>query len=343
MAGEPLGLVWSCASDQRSRTSSCGPSLARDTLELLARSQAKDLDTYRDAEPDKILHELRTGQLAESRAIPQSPAYYSTVDATMLFLIQLAGYVAWSGDRELARRLRPNVEAALGWMEIFADHDGDGYLDYLGQYGNGVVNQGWKDSGNATVNSDSSLAEPPIALCEVQAYAYHAWRQTAPWLRLVDDPERAQQPDRRAADLRGRFDRDFWSDELGCYILARQAGGRPAAVVASNVGQVLWGSIATEARAAQVVERLLASDMLSGWCVEEVGQGPVPDPVACSPQAWAAGALPPPIHALEPLGHPRSSSQPRRVCLSADVGFSFCLIESEVNYPVIHTRDRLGG
>jgi glycogen debranching enzyme len=341
-----------------------GPAIASDTLRLLARYQATKVDVYRDAEPGKILHEFRTGELAQTGSIPQSPAYYGTVDATPLFLILLAEYVNWSGDLELARALRPNVEAALGWMEHHADHDGDGYLDYVGCYANGVINQGWKDAGNAIVNADGSLAEPPIAPCEVQAYAYRAWRQTAALLRALGERERAATLEDHADDLRARFERDFWSDELSYYVLARQAGGRPAAVVSSNAGQVLWGGIAGAERAARIAERLLAPDMFSGWGIRTLSSNsaaynpmsyhtgsvwphdnglivaglrryghdaaalrvfdglfdaaasfpeyrlpelycgyhrregeeqPIRYPVACSPQAWAAGAIP---HAL---------------------------------------------
>ncbi|MGH7359795.1 MAG: amylo-alpha-1,6-glucosidase, partial [Candidatus Rokuibacteriota bacterium] len=337
-----------------------GSAMARQTLRLLARYQATEVDDYRDAAPGKILHELRRGELARLGAIPQSPAYYGSVDATMLFLILAAEYVAWSGDLGLARELKPNLDAALGWMAAEADAAG-GYLHYAGEYENGLVNQGWKDSGNAIVNADGTLVEPPVALCEVQAYAYRAWRQSARLLRALGDPDAAAPLDRRADALRSRFAQDFWDDRLHCYVLARQAGGRPAAVVASNAGQVLWGEVAPAEQADRLAERLLAPDMYSGWGIrtlsaesraynpmsyhlgsvwphdnslilagfrrygldaaalrlfdglfdaasnfrdyrlpelfcgyrrEESADRPIPYPVACSPQAWAAGALP---------------------------------------------------
>jgi glycogen debranching enzyme len=343
-----------------------GSRVARDTLRLLARYQARQSDAFRDAEPGKILHEYRAGELAHLDAVPQSPAYYGTVDATPLFLILLAEYVRWSGDLDLARELMPNVEAALAWMAR-AMEQGQGYLVYRGRYPNGLINQGWKDSGNAIVNADGSLPEPPIALCEVQAYAFRAWRQTAVVRRALGDAAGAAALEQRAESLRGRFERDFWDDRLGCYVLARQAGGRPAAVVASNTGQVLWGGIASAERAARVAARLLEPDMFSGWGVRTLSSDakaynpisyhlgsvwphdnalmvsglmryglaepalkifdgvlhaatrfrdfrlpelfcgyprsdaenePVRYPVACSPQAWAAGALP---HALSTL------------------------------------------
>ena len=343
-----------------------GAAVARDTLRLLARYQARAGDPFRDAEPGKILHEYRAGELAHLATVPQSPAYYGTVDATPLFLILLCEYVRWSGDLALARELAPNVEAALGWMTR-AMEEGEGYLVYEGRYPNGLVNQGWKDSGNAIVNADGSLPDPPIALCEVQAYAFRAWRQTAVVRRALGDAAGAAALEQRAEALRARFERDFWDEALGCYVLARQAGGRPAAVVASNTGQVLWGGIAEPARAARVAARLLAPDMFSGWGVRTLSSEataynplsyhlgsvwphdnglivsglmryglaepatkifdgmfeaatrfrdfrlpelfcgyprsdaenePVRYPVACSPQAWAAGSL---LHALSNL------------------------------------------
>lgn len=334
---------------------------ARDTLRLLAKYQATTYDAFRDGAPGKILHELRRGELARLGTVPQSPAYYGSVDATMLFLILLSAYVRWSGDTAFARELRPNVDLALEWMAGDADSDGDGFLDYSGGYENGLVNQGWKDSGNAIVDADGSFAEPPVALCEVQGYAYRAWRDVAALWRDLGSEGEALVLDERARELQERFERDFWSDDLGCYVLARHKGGRTLNVVTSNAGQVLWSGIARPERAARVVERLLAPDMFSGWGIRtfsadarpynpmsyHVGSvwphdnalivagfrryghdepalqlfdalfaaaswcrnyrlpelfcgyprseregGPVPYPVACSPQAWAAGALP---------------------------------------------------
>jgi glycogen debranching enzyme len=264
-----------------------GTAMARQTLQLLARHQATHEDAYRDAAPGKILHEYRAGELARLDAIPQSPAYYGTVDATPLFLILLAQYVRWSGDLDLVRTLRPNVDAALGWMEQYSDTDGDGYLDYVGRYEHGLVNQGWKDSGNAIVNADGTLAEPPIALCEVQAYAYRAWRESAALLRCLGDGAAAERLDAQAAALHARFDRDFWSDELGCYVLARQAKEWPAAVVSSNAGQVLWGGLATPERAARVAARLMAPDMFSGWGIRTLSS----EAAAYNPMSYHLGSV----------------------------------------------------
>ncbi len=245
----------------------CGfrAAIAGDTARVLARYQADRCDSYRDAEPGKIAHELRQGVLARLKEIPQSPVYYGTVDATPLFLILLGEYLAWTGDVGLIRELRGNLDAALGWIERFGDSDGDGYLDYRGAYGNGLVNQGWKDSGVAITNADGSLAAPPVALAEVQGYLYRAWLAAVRILELTGEAARAGSLAARAEELRERFERDFWSEGLGCYVLALQRGGRPAEVVASNAGQVLWSGIASPERARAVARRLMQEDMFSGW------------------------------------------------------------------------------
>jgi glycogen debranching enzyme len=251
-----------------------GTTIARDTLRLLAHFQASVEDRYRDAEPGKILHELRMGELARAKLVPQSPAYYGSVDATLLFLILLGEYLDWCGDDALARELLPNARAAIDWSVQLADHDGDGFIDYSGEYENGLVNQGWKDSGNAIVNADGSLARPPIAMAEVQAYAYRAWRTAARMLRrLGEDASLADALERHAEALRVRFEERFWSDELDCYVMALQRGGDPCAVASSNAGQVLWGGIASPERAARVARRLLDDDLFSGWGIRTLSAG----------------------------------------------------------------------
>jgi glycogen debranching enzyme len=335
--------------------------IAGQTLRLLAKYQATELNAYHCAQPGKILHELRRGQLAHLGRIPQSPVYYGSVDSTPLFLILLSKYVAWTGDLALARELRPNVERALEWVDKYGDSDGDGYLDYGGRYSHGLVNQGWKDSGDAIVNEDGTLAAPPIALAEVQGYLYQAWSTTAQLLDRLGDRTAGIELRQKATALRARFEQDFWSESLGCYVLALQEGRRPAKVVSSNAGQVLWSGLPCADHAARVARCLMAPDMFSGWGVRTLASGelrynplsyhlgsvwphdnaiilrglrhyghdrealriftglfaaaqgfrdhrmpelycgfyrrsddrePVRYPVACSPQAWAAGALP---------------------------------------------------
>ncbi len=239
-------------------------STAKGTLRLLASMQGTKEDEWRDEAPGKILHELRIGELARIGAIPHTP-YYGTIDATPLFLILLRDYVAWSGDVDLFGELRPHVDRALEWLDRYADSNGDGFVDYQSEKGHGLVNQGWKDSGDGIVDSRARIATPPIALAEVQGYAYAARHGIADLLEGSGDAKAAADQRRKAEDLRGRFEKEYWSDDLGTYILALQHGDAPCDVVTSNAGQVLWSGIASDEHARRTAERLLREDMYDGW------------------------------------------------------------------------------
>jgi glycogen debranching enzyme len=238
--------------------------IAAHTLRLLARHQGTVVDNWRDEQPGKILHELRSGEMARAGMIPHTP-YYGTVDATLLFLVLLARHAAWTGSLTLFEELGESVEKALTWMEDYGDQDGDGYLDYKRQSDLGLDNQGWKDSHDSIVNGDGSFATPPIALVEVQGYAYFAKTAIAGLYERAGDSTRATRLRNEAAALRTRFNRDFWLEEQGSYALARQAGGRPAAVVSSNAGHALWTGIADPDKAQRTAARLMEEDMFSGW------------------------------------------------------------------------------
>lgn len=240
------------------------PDIAAQTLRLLARHQGRREDRWREEEPGKILHELRTGEKARLGEIPHAP-YYGTIDATLLFLILIGRHAAWTGRLDLFKELRSNIDAALAWMTDYGDVNGDGYLEYRRTSEQGLENQAWKDSKDAIVNVDGSLATPPIAPVEVQAYAYEAMTGMAELFRRAGERDRAERLSLDAADLRTRFNRDFWLDDKGCYALALQAGGKPAAVVSSNAGHVLWCGIADEAKARRVAECLMGESMFSGW------------------------------------------------------------------------------
>jgi glycogen debranching enzyme len=240
-------------------------SIAEQTIRLLARYQGAKLNSYREEEPGKILHELRVGEMARLGEIPHTP-YYGTVDATPLWLILVGKHSTWTGETRLFEELRPQIDAALNWMEQYGDVDRDGYVEYSCKIEKGLANQGWKDSGDGIVNADGSLAEPPIALVEVQGYVYEAKMEMAKLFRRCGEVERAAELERSAQTLREQFDRDFWLPR-GYYALALQDGNRPAEVLASNAGHALWSGIARPDRARATAEELLTPEMFNGWGV----------------------------------------------------------------------------
>jgi glycogen debranching enzyme len=240
------------------------PDIAEQTLRILADYQGKKVDKWRDEEPGKIMHELRIGEMAHLNEIPQTP-YYGTVDATPLFLILIARHAHWTGQMTLFNDLRENIEAALEWMSEYADQNRDGYIEYQSRSKGGLINQGWKDSGNSMVNVDGSLANPPISLVEVQAYVYMAKTGIADLYERAGEQERANRLRQEASELRQRFNHDFWMEDKGCYSMAMEAEGRQVKVISSNPGHALWAGIADEDKARRTAERLMADDMFNGW------------------------------------------------------------------------------
>jgi glycogen debranching enzyme len=194
------------------------------------------------------------------------------VDATPLFLIVLAQYVAWTGDLALFGELSDHVHRALDWIDHYGDSDGDGYVEYRSTSQHGLVNQGWKDSGDAIIDEEGRIATPPIAMVEVQAYVYAAKLGIASLFARRGDHATAERLQREADALRDRFERDFWVESLGCYALALEARKQPLRVVSSNAGQALWCGIASPAHAARVAEHMMADDMFSGWGVRTLSQ-----------------------------------------------------------------------
>lgn len=241
------------------------PSVAADTLRLLAKHQGTHQDDWRDEAAGKILHELRIGEFAHLNEVPFTP-YYGSVDATPLFLILVGAHARWTGDLTLFLELSSHIEAALGWIDRQSRHF-DGFLSYESSSRQGLANQGWKDSGDAIVNEDGSLVQPPVALAEVQGYVFLAKRLLADLYERKGDPSRAQALRQEAETLRRHFEEAFWCEELDCYVLALQNQARPARVIASNAGQVLWSGIADPDRARRVTRRLMEEDMFSGWGV----------------------------------------------------------------------------
>ena len=241
------------------------PHLARTTLEALTAWQAKAVDDFRDAQPGKMLHELRLGELTVLGERPHSP-YYGTHDATPLFIILLDEYERWAGDRDFVRNLQPAAMMALEWIERYGDRDGDGYLEYQTRSKEGLVNQCWKDSWNSILFRDGTVATGPIATCEIQGYAYDARVRLARLAREVwSDTALADRLERDAATLRDRFNRDFWIEARNQYALALDGEKRQVDAMCSNVGHLLWSGIVPEERAALLVSRLMSPEMFTGW------------------------------------------------------------------------------
>ncbi len=240
------------------------PKVAERTLRVLARWQGRNPDDWRDEEPGKILHELRTGEMAATDEIPMTP-YYGSVDSTPLFLLLASEYVAWTGDMQLVRELEPSLMAAREWVRDQMGPPESGYLSYSKRSSKGLLNQGWKDSHNGIVAADGSLVESPIALAEVQGYVYAAYQGLAGLVERLDRSDLAEELRRDAAALKSRFNRDFWVEDLQFFALALAGRNEPAAVVTSNPAQGLWTGIVDKSRAAALVDRLCSSDMFSGW------------------------------------------------------------------------------
>lgn len=243
------------------------PAITRGVLLHLAVNQASDYDPMADAEPGKILHEVRYGEMAELKEVPFR-RYYGSIDSTPLFVMLAGAYLERTGDVVTLRRLWPHIEAALSWIEKDGDRDGDGFIEYGRRNPEGLVNQGWKDSHDSVFHADGALAKGPIALAEVQAYAYGAWRAAAAIARAIGRPEtQAAGFEQRAEALRSGFDAAFFDDALGTYVLALDGDKRPCRVRSSNAGHVLLTGLALPERAEAVVRTLTDSASFSGWGV----------------------------------------------------------------------------
>jgi glycogen debranching enzyme len=256
------------------------PQLASDTLLALAQLQARADEPWRDAEPGKILHELRVGELAGAGLIPHTP-YYGTVDATPLFVILAAAYYQWTNDLETLTTIRPALDAALEWIDRHGDQDGDGFIEYQRRSSAGLANQGWKDSEDAIVHVDGTLAEGPIALVEAQGYVYLAKTSIAELFEAFGEPDRARELRAQAKALQAAFNEAFWNPAEGTLALALDGRKRQVASVTSNPGHCLYCGIVEDDKASRVAERLMAKDMFSGWGIRTLSsQSPAYNPMS---------------------------------------------------------------
>lgn len=242
------------------------PDLAHGTLRYLAAHQGTQDNPWRDEQPGKIMHEMRFGELANTNSVPFNP-YYGSIDATLLFLMLFAATVRWTGDVNLYRDLLPAALYALDWLDLYADADGDGYIAFEPRSSAGLRIQGWKDSRNSVVHPDGTPAEPPLALVEVQAYAYAARIWMADLLERLGETDRAAEARAGAAALKERFNADFWLEDEGFYAQAIEVGKGAIREITSNPGHAFLGDILTPERAAQVAARLTSPDLLSSWGV----------------------------------------------------------------------------
>ncbi len=240
------------------------PDFARGALDILGRWQATERDDYRDAEPGKILHELRRGELAHFKLIPHTP-YYGTADATPLYLVTL--HTAWrcTGDRAMVERQLPVAERCLDWIDQWGDRDGDGLQEYQTRSSKGYENMAWKDAGDSVMHADGSKVVGPKALCELQGYVFDAWMRMAEIYDALGRDDRAAELRAKAARLYQRFNELFWNEAEGFYAYGLDGEKRPILSVASNPGHLLWSGIVPPDRAQRVVARLMQPDMWSGW------------------------------------------------------------------------------
>jgi len=287
---------------------------ARGALKKLAELQATEMDDYRDAEPGKIPHEIRFGELAHFKKVPHTP-YYGTADATPLYLVTLHEAWKWLGDDTLLHEYRDVAERCLEWIDRYGDLDGDGFQEYQTRSTLGYENVGWKDAGDAVVYPDGSQVKQPKALCELQGYVFDAWMRMAEVFEALGEPGRASELRRKAADLQERFENRFWCEDVGFYAFALDRNKEPVPTIASNAGHLLWSGIARPDHAGRVVQRYFEPDMWSGWGIRTLSaRNP-----AYNPFSYQLGSVWPHDNGIIALGFKRYGFSTEAARVARDV------------------------
>jgi glycogen debranching enzyme len=295
------------------------PAIAAGVLRYLAATQATETDAASDAEPGKILHEVRGGEMAALGEVPFR-RYYGSVDATPLFVMLAGAYLDRTGDLQTLSGIWPNIQAALAWLDLYADRDPDGFVSYFRQTEEGLANQGWKDSFDSISHADGTLAQGPIALCEVQGYVYAARAAAAAIAARLGHDAVAAAETGKAARLREAFERAFWCEDLATYALALDGARQPCRVRASNAGHLLLSGICDEGRALKVAETLMGSRFFNGWGIRTLAS----NEARYNPMSYHNGSVWPHDNAVIALGMARYGLKPQAERIFAGL-FDACL------------------